>query len=290
MIIPYLTHILILIGIYSILAVSLNLAIGYSGLLNLGHVALFGIGAYTSALLSAEGIPFIISFLMAGIVSGFFGFLLVFATKKLKGDYYALASLGFAFVIYSMLLNLKEITNGPLGIAGILKPSFFGLVFKDNFYFLILVFIICIISVYIINKIVNSGFGKLLGAMRDNELGLRVLGKNTAKLKYKAMFVSGFFAGLSGSLYAHYIGYIDPNTFYITELIFILTIVIVGGIASIKGSVISTFLIIIISESSRFLPFPSSIVGPARQIVSSVVLLLILIFKPRGLYGRIDLE
>ena len=290
MIIPYLVHILILIGIYSILAVSLNLALGYSGLLNLGHIALFGIGAYTSALLSTNEVPFIFSLLLAGIVSGIFGFILVFGTKKLKGDYYALASLGFAFVIYSLLLNLKDLTNGPLGIAGIPKPNLFGLTLNENIYFLIFVIIICLISVYIINKIVKSGFGKLLGAMRDNELGLRVLGKNTGKLKYKAMFVSGFFAGLTGSLFAHYIGYIDPNTFYISELIFILTIVIIGGIASIKGTIISTFLIIILSESSRFLPFPSSIVGPARQIIYSLVLLIILIFKPRGLYGRIDLE
>ena len=290
MIFPYLIHILILIGIYSILSVSLNLVLGYSGLLNLGQIALFGIGAYTSALLSTNGVPFVVSFILAGIISAIFGLLLVFATKKLKGDYFALASLGFAFVIYSLLLNLKEITNGPLGITSIPKPTLFGFIIKENFYFLLLVLIICIISIYIINKIVNSGFGKLLSAMRDNELGLKVLGKNTSKLKYKAMLISCFFAGISGSLYAHYIGYIEPNTFYLTELIFILTIVIIGGIASIKGSVISTFLIIAISETSRFLPFPSSIVGPARQIVYSVILLIILIFKPRGLYGRIDLE
>ena len=132
MILPYLTHILILISIYTILIVSLNLAIGYSGLLNLGHVALFGIGAYTSTLLNIHGVPFILAFIAAGIITALFGLLLVFATKKLKGDYFALASLGFSFVVYSLLLNLTGLTRGPLGIAGIPKPNLFGLVIRNN--------------------------------------------------------------------------------------------------------------------------------------------------------------
>ena len=126
--------------------------------------------------------------------------------------------------------------------------------------------------------------------MRDNEIALRVLGKDTAKLKYKVMIISGFFTGIAGSLFAHYIGFIDPNTFYISELILLITIVIIGGIASIKGSVIATFIILSLSEIIRFLPLPSSILGPTRQIVYSIVLILILMFKPRGLFGRVDLE
>src|SRR3989344_271361 len=290
MILPYLTHILILIGIYTILIVSLNLALGYSGLLNLGHVALWGIGAYTSALLTIHGVPFIFSFIIAGIVTALFGLLLVFATRRLKGDYFALASLGFSFVVYSLLLNLTELTRGPLGVAGIPKPSLFRLIIKSNNYYLIFVAIISFASIFLINKIVESGFGKLLEAMRDDEIGLRVLGKDTTKLKYKVMLVSGFFTGISGSLFAHYIGFIDPNTFYISELILLITIVIIGGIASIKGSIIATFIILSLSELIRFLPVPSSIVGPIRQITYVIVLLLILMFKPRGLFGRVDLE
>ncbi|MBI2451764.1 branched-chain amino acid ABC transporter permease [Candidatus Pacearchaeota archaeon] len=290
MIFPYLIHILILIGIYLILAVSLNLSLGYAGLLSLGHVALFGIGAYTSALLNINGVPFVFSFLLAGLLAGFFGFLLAFATGKLKGDYYALASLGFAFVVYSLLLNLTEITRGPLGIPGISKPQIFGWAIKDNFSYLIFLALVCFVSIFLINKIVNSGFGKLLGAMRDDETGLRILGKDTKKLKYKTMFVSGFFAGISGSLFAHYIGFIDPNTFYISELVLILTIVILGGIASLKGSITATFVVIVLSELMRFLPLPSAIIGPGRQIVYAIVLIIILMFRPRGLLGRIDLE
>ena len=104
---PYITHLLILVGIYVILAVSLNLALGFTGMINLGHIALFGIGAYTSTLLVVNvGVPFLLAFVLAGFVSGAFGLLLIFATRRLKGDYYALATLGFSFVVYSLLLNL----------------------------------------------------------------------------------------------------------------------------------------------------------------------------------------
>jgi len=290
MISPYVIHLLILIGIYIILSVSLNLALGYAGLLNLGHVALFGIGAYTSTLLTMNGVPFVISFLLAGLTASFFGFLLILATRKLQGDYYALATLGFAFVVYSLFLNLTDLTRGPLGIPGIPKPNLFGFVIGSNLQYLLFVAVLVLVSVYSIRTVVESPFGRLLEAMRDDELGLRVLGKNTKMLKYKSMMISAFFAGISGSLFAHYISFIDPSTFYINELILIITIVIVGGIASLKGSIVAPFVIILIPEALRFLSLPSSILGPARQIIYALVLLFILMYKPRGLYGKIDLE
>lgn len=290
MISPYIIHLLILIGIYIILAISLNLALGYSGLLNLGHVALFGIGAYTSALLTLNGFPFLLSLILAGVVASAFGALLVWATKKLHGDYYALATLGFAFVVYSLLLNLTDLTRGPLGIPGIPKPNLFGLVIKSNLSYLIFVAIIAVICIGVIYALVKSRFGKLLEAMRDDELGLRVLGKNTGKLKYKAMMISAFFAGIAGSLFAHYISFIDPGSFHLSEIILIFTIVIVGGIASIKGSIVGTIIILLIPEVLRFFPIPSSILGPMRQMIYAAILLGILLYKPKGIFGRVDLE
>ena len=253
MIEAYLIHILVLVGIYIILAVSLNLALGYTGMLNLGHVAFFGIGAYTSALLTKAGVHFLIAFPLAGLFVTIFGYLLVLATNKLKGDYLALATLSFSFVVYSLLLNLTFLTRGPLGVAGIMKPEFFGLRILYPSQYLIFVAIIVTISVFIIHRIVKSPFGRLLQATRDDEHGLKVLGKNTFKLKYKAMMISAFFAGIAGSLFAHYITYIEPNSFTLSELIFVLTIVIVGGLASLKGSVVSAFIIVMIPEALRFL-------------------------------------
>lgn len=285
----YILHLAILIGIYVILAVSLNVALGYTGLLNLGHVAFFGIGAYTSTLLMKAGVPFLLSFLFAGVFAAVFGYLLVLATGKLKGDYLALATLGFSFVMVSIFLNWTSLTRGPLGIPGIPKPSLFGIVISSNLGYFFFVVVIAIVSIYLMHRIVNSPFGRLLQATRDDEVGLRVLGKDTFTLKWKAMAISSFFAGIAGSLFAHYISYIDPSSFSLTEIIFILTIVIVGGVASIKGSIIGTFVIILIPELLRFLALPSSILGPARQIVYALILIIILLYKPRGIFGRIDL-
>ena len=286
---PYITILLTVIGIYIILSASLNLAIGYTGLLNLGHVAFFGIGAYTSAILTKMGVPFIIALLLSGLIASIFGYLLVRATNRLKGDYLALATLGFSYVIYAVMINWRSLTNGALGISGIQYPSVFGIQITTDIGYLIFVAIICIITILILKRIINSPFGRLLEATRDDEVGLRVLGKSTFGIKYKVMMISAFFAGIAGSLFAHYIHYIDPSMFLLTEIILMLTIVIVGGLASLKGSIIAVFLILIIPELLRFMSLPSTILGPLRQMIYAAILIGILLYKPRGLFGRVDL-
>jgi len=286
----YLIHLLILICIYLILSLALQLAIGYTGLVNFGHIAFFGVGAYTSALLVLNGWPFWAGFLSAGILSALFGFLISWPTNKFKGDYLALATMGFSFVVYAVLLNWTDLTNGPLGIPGIPKPQILGFSFIDNSDFLVLAIGITIISYLIIKRITVSQFGKVLEAIRDDELAVKVLGKDTLKMKSYALAISAFFAGIAGSLYAHYLTYIDPSSFAIMELVPVLLIVIVGGLASLEGTILGTFLIILIPEALRFVGFSSSIVGPMRQILYALILLLILIYKPRGFYGKVDLE
>lgn len=290
MIEAYLIHLLILVCIYLILAVSLQLAIGFTGLLNLGHIAFFGIGAYTSALLALAGFPFWFCLAAAGIISMLFGFLLAIPTNKLRGDYLALATMGFSFVIYAVFLNWTELTRGPLGLPGIPRSELFGFVFSDNLSFLFLSFAIAVICFLAIKKILDSPFGRVLGATRDNELAARVLGKNTFKIKSFALATSAFFAGISGSLYAHYITFIDPSSFTILQIIPLLAIVIIGGLASLRGTILATIIIVLLPEPLRFIGFPSSIVGPARQIIYALLLLLILIFRPKGFFGKIKLE
>jgi branched-chain amino acid transport system permease protein len=290
MISSYLIHLLILIGIYLILAISLQLSVGFTGLLNLGHIAFYAIGAYTSALLALNGFPFWFCFLSAGILAMIFGFLLSLPTNKLKGDYLALATMGFSFVVYAVLLNWTSLTRGPLGLPGIPKPKIWGISFSDNFSFLILVAIIALISYLIIKRITISPFGKVLEAIRDDELAVRVLGKNTFKMKSLALMISSFFAGIAGSLYAHYITFIDPSSFTLLQLIPVLSMVIIGGLGSLEGTIIVTIILTLLPEPLRFIGFPSSIVGPARQILYALILLLILIYKPKGFFGKIELE
>jgi branched-chain amino acid transport system permease protein len=296
MVSAYLIHLLILICIYLILAISLQLSVGFTGLLNLGHIAFYALGAYASALLALNGFPFWFCFLAAGILAMLFGFLLSLPTNKLKGDYLALATMGFSFVVYAVALNWTSLTRGPLGLPGIPKPSFhipltaYRLSLTTNLSFLIFTLLISLLAYLLIAHIVKSPFGKVLEATRDDELATRILGKSTFKIKSLALMISAFFAGIAGSLYAHYITFIDPSSFTLLQLIPVLCIVIIGGLASLKGTVIATIILVLLPEPLRFIGFPSSIVGPARQILYALILLLILIYKPRGFFGKIELE
>jgi len=289
MIEAYFIHLLILIGIYLILAISLQLSIGYTGLLNLGHMAFFCIGAYASALLALSGFPFVFCLIFAGIMAMIFGFILAIPTRKLKGDYLALTTMGFSFVIYAIALNWTELTRGPLGIPGIPKPSILGISFSSNLMFLVLTIVVALLSYLIISRIVRSKFGKVMEAVRDDELSARVLGKNSFKVKFLVLGISAFFAGVAGSLYAHYITYIDPSSFTLMQLIPILCIIIIGGMASMRGTLFATIILVLLPEPLRFIGFPSSMVGPMRQIIYALVLLLILLYKPKGIDGKVEM-
>lgn len=289
MIEAYLIHLLILIAIYAVLAVSLNIAVGYTGLLNLGHVAFFGIGAYTSAILAGAGMPFFVGLLGGAALAGIVGIGVTSVTRKLNGDYLALATLGLAFIAHSVFLNWTSVTGGAYGMIGILKPNIFGVVLLSPLSYLIFTLVIAAICITLMWLAVKSPFGRLLEATRDDATGLRALGKNTYALQWKAMAISAFFAGIAGSLYAHYIGFIDANTFYIADILLLVTIVIAGGLATIRGSILATVIILAIPEILRFFALPSSVLGPARQIIYGTILIIILLYKPRGLLGRIDL-
>jgi branched-chain amino acid transport system permease protein len=286
----YILNLLILIGIYSILSISLQLSIGFTGLLNLGHIAFFAIGAYTSALLTSNGHSFIFGFVLAGILSMLAGYILSIPTNRLKGDYLALATMGFSFVVYALALNWISLTRGPLGIPGIPKPEIFGLKFSSNITFFILTLFIAAVSYFLIKRIASSPFGKVLEAIRDDELAAKALGKNTFKMKSYSLAISAFFAGIAGSLYAHYITFIDPSSFTILQLIPVLAIVIIGGLASLEGTLLATVILVLLPEPLRFIGFPSSIIGPIRQLLYALLLLLILIYRPKGLFGKVELE
>lgn len=286
----YLIHLIILIGIYTILATSLNLAMGYTGLLNLGHVAFFGIGAYTSAILTVDARwPFLLAFVCAGLLAAVFGALLVIATHKLQGDYLALATLGFTFVAYSVFNNWIDVTRGPLGIPGIPKPVIFGVAIESNLAYMVFVLLAAALVLLFLWRVVSSPYGKVLEAVRDDAIAAQVLGKRVMRMKVQSMILSAFLAGIAGSLFAHYITYIDPSSFFLPELILFMTILMVGGLASLRGSVLATIIILLVPELLRFLSLPSSVVGPLRQILYAALLLGILLLRPRGIAGRVDL-
>jgi len=288
--IPYLIHLFILIGVYYILALSLQVSMGFTGLLNLAQIAFFAIGAYTSALLTLAGVPFLLSFVLAGVLALISGFLLSLPLNKLKGDYLAVVTIGFTFIVYAITLNWIELTRGPLGIPGIPKPDIFGYVFNSNESYLVLVTIIAIVIWIFVRAVVRSPFGRTLEAVRDDELATKMLGKDTKKIKAISMMMAAFLAGLAGSLYAHYITFIDPSSFALMQIVPIISIVIIGGLASLPGTLLATIILILLPEPMRFIGFPSSIVGPMRQILYAVILLAVLLYRPKGFWGKVELE
>jgi branched-chain amino acid transport system permease protein len=285
----YILHLLILITIFSILSVSLNLIMGYTGLLNLGHIAFYGIGGYTSALITLPnpvglGLPWWLGFILAGFVSLIFGLLIGVPVMKLKGDYLAIATLGFMFIAFAFTKNLS-ITRGPMGLPGISNP-FFLIIFDSQVKIFILYSLISIISIYIMYRVVNGPFGRVLVCIREDEIAAKALGKNTFKFKLQALMISAFFAGIAGSMYVHYIRFIDPSTIDFLGSILLLCMVVLGGVGSFKGSIIGAVLITLIPEPIKFLNLPADYEAALRMIIFSIILLCFMLIRPRGLFGE----
>ena len=276
----------ILAGIYAILAVSLNLTVGFTGMLNLGHAAFFGIGAYTAALLTKSlGWPFLPAFLAAGILAAIAGILIGIPSLHLRGDYFAIATLGFGEIIRALLKNWQGLTRGPLGIPGIPKPSL-GISFASPVAFFFLTFAAALLAFWLVHRIIHSPFGRILRAIREDELAAEALGKNTRAYKITALALGAFFASWAGSLFAHHITFIDPSSFTFTETVVILSMVILGGLASNAGSVLGAGIIVLFLELVRFFEFPTFIEAGLRQLIFALLLILLMLFHPRGLVGE----
>lgn len=290
MIEAYLAHLLVLVCIYVVLAVSLQLSLGFTGLFNLGHIAFYAIGAYASALLVMSGVPFLAAFIAAGVFAAVAGWILSLPTGRLKGDYLALATMGFSFLVYAVALNWTDLTRGALGIPGIPRPELFGFAFADTYSFLVLAAAVAVASYFVVRRIVESPFGLVLQAVRDDEIAAKSLGKDASRAKAIALASSAFLAGLAGSLYAGYISFIDPFSFTLLEVVPVLAIVVIGGLASLEGTIAATFLVVLLPEPLRFIGFPSSVVGPVRQILFALLLILVLVWRPKGLAGKVELD
>ncbi|MCJ7587389.1 MAG: branched-chain amino acid ABC transporter permease [Candidatus Aminicenantes bacterium] len=282
----YLLHILVIAGIYIILALSLNLIVGYTGLPTLGHAAFSCIGAYTSSLLALNiGLSPWIGLLIGACVAAFSGIVIGYPAVRLKGDYLALATFGLGVIVYSIAKNWVSLTRGPMGLPGIPGFSIAGFQLSEIWSYLLLVLVFVVITIFIINRIVNSPFGRILRSIREDEIASQALGKNTIKYKLLVFIIGAFFAGIAGSLYAHYITFIDPSSFNVMESITILLMVIFGGMGSISGSMVGAVILVVFPELLRFLGMPSSIAAPMRQMIYGLLLVVLMFKRPQGIMG-----
>lgn len=283
----YLLHILVITGIYIILALSLNLVVGYTGLASLGHAAFSCVGAYTSSLLVLNlGLSPWLGLSIGACVAALLGVIIGFPSLRLKGDYLALATFGLGVIIYSVTKNWVSVTRGPMGLPGIPGFSVFGFELSEIWSYLLLVVLFVLLTFSVIRRIVNSPFGRILRGIREDEIATLAMGKDVDRHKIMVFVIGAFFAGIAGSLYAHYITFIDPSSFTVMESITILLMVVFGGMGSLLGSFVGASILVIFPEALRFLGLPSSIAAPLRQMIYGLLLVVLMLRRPQGIWGR----
>ena len=290
-----------LCAIYIILALSLNLLNGFTGIFSLGHAGFMAIGAYICALLTMSPaqktvnfylepivpwlanvqIPFLPALVIAGCGAALFAFLIGLPVLRLHDDYLAIASLGFAEIIRVVITNMQTVTNGALGLKGLPKYSTTYVVWGC-----------AILSVIFMIALINSAYGRSLKAVRDNEIAAQAMGINIAHIKTVSFVISGFMAGIGGALLGHLMQTIDPKMFVFGLTYNILLIVVLGGNGSITGSVIASIVVTVLMEALRFLDGPLNFIifktdglPGLRMVVFSLLLMIVVIYRQRGLMG-----
>lgn len=274
----YFINILVVAGIYVILTLGLNLTTGFAGQVSLGHAAFYAIGAYTAAILSVKfGCSVWITLPISALVTWIIGAILGLPSLRVKEDFLAVVTMGLGLIIQSLMLNLK-ITGGPMGIGNIKPVSILGHNFS-MFNFFIFELVIIVVLTFTMNRMVNSRFGRALIAIREDETVADTLGINTTKYKVLAFAIGAMYAGIAGTLFAHYFTYVSPDSFGFTESSIILSMVVIGGLGSIKGSIIGAVILSIAPELLRGLK-------DYRILIYGLLMVIMMRYRPQGLFGE----
>jgi branched-chain amino acid transport system permease protein len=282
---PYAIHLVTVANIYIILAVSLDMVVGFTGLISLAHAAFFGMGAYSTALLlrldfgpvTAIGV----GMLLAAVLSIF----AALPSLRVRGTYLLIVTIALQVVTTVVLLNWSALTGGPGGIAKIPPLTLFGYPFRGASFMLLTtalagaVFLLCW-------RLMRSPFGTLLQAIRDDEVGCLMLGKNVPLAKVSIFALSGALAALAGSLYAHHTSYVDPTGFDVIVSTAILVMVMLGGAGTLYGPALGAVVLTLLPEVLRFMPAPPGVAAASRQLIYGLLLVLLIFFRPQGLLGK----
>lgn len=288
----YILHIGIMINIYILLVLSANLPIGMANLLTLGQAAFYGIGAYISAFFLMQfKLPFVVVALAVMLLTGLFSYLVSFASIKLKGDYFVLATLGFQMIVYTVLYNWTDVTHGPYGIPGIPSAKLLGIWSLSGVWgYFFLTTVVSILAAYLFKTIKYSPYGRVLRALRNDEHSVAAMGRNPVAFKSWAFFLSAAFSGLAGLIYASYVSYIDPTSFTLDESIFIISALFIGGTGNVRGPVFGALFVVTLPEVLRFVGMPDAIAANMRQIIYGLALIIIMYFRPQGVWGETEIK
>lgn len=285
------TFLLILIytGIYALMAIGQNLITGYGGMLSLCQAGFFAIGSYATAILSVSfGWSFWATLPVGILISALCGILIGLPTLRLKGDYLAIATLGFNEIVRNVIINWDSLTNGPMGIRGIKKISIFG--FEINPYskvgFLIVLWIIVAIGYFLFKRLARSRMGRALAAIREDEIAAASMGINTTKYKVWAFALGAGIAGVAGSFLAAFVLSVTPSTYTFMVSIMVLCMVVLGGMGNFGACVLGAFIIQLISYFPQLTGLSSVIPAQFKQVLFGVILVVMMIWRPQGLLGR----
>jgi branched-chain amino acid transport system permease protein len=280
----YQTNIMITALMYVVLGLGLNIVVGLAGLLDLGFVAFYAVGAYSYALLNLHyGLGFWAVLPFGGCLAALFGILLGFPVLRLRGDYLAIVTLGFGEIIRLILENWGDFSQGPSGISNIPRPGLFGIELSLNsaiIYLYYLMVLAIIVTIFIVNRLQDSRLGRAWIALREDEIACQAMGIDKRKTKLVAFSLGAFWAGIMGVVFAAKTTFINPASFTFLESAIILSIVVLGGMGSIVGVIIGAFILILMPEYLRAL-------SEYRMLAFGAVLVMMMVFKPQGMIAAV---
>jgi branched-chain amino acid transport system permease protein len=273
----YYAYIATLVFLSSIGVQGQNILIGYTGQISFGQAGFLAIGAYTFGHLTRLGSPLPINLLCAGIAAGLFGLLVGFPSLRLKGPYLAIATLGFGIAVYQIFVNSEVLSGGRMGLTIPKLTPFFGLTKSISiYYFNLFIALLFTLTSY---NLVSSYIGRAFVAIRDNDIAAEVMGVNLTRYKLLSFAISSFYTGIQGGLYALLMGYLEPNMFTFMEAITLFVAVIIGGLASVEGSIFGAAFVILVPQI--FSGYKELV-----PVIFGVTIIIVLIFEPLGLFGR----
>lgn len=286
--VPYLVNLATLASIFGILAVSLNVMIGYAGIFSIAHAAFFGIGAYAGAQIAIHYTPdLFVAYTVAGICAGLLSVCLAFPALRVRGEYFVVASLGLQMLATTVFGEAQSLTGGIGGLVGIPLPRLFGMDVGSPPIFLAVCLCILAALLLVTNLLMRGSFGRSLMALRDSERAAEAQGKNIRLVKTLAVALSCAMAGGAGALFAFQISFVNVESFTLAQSMLILAMVIIGGTGTLFGPLIGAVLLLLLPAALSFLPFISPTdVGVVQQLIYGSAMVILMMIRPAGIAGR----
>ncbi|HKN08589.1 MAG TPA: branched-chain amino acid ABC transporter permease [Pseudomonadota bacterium] len=282
----YFIYIGTLIALYATLTISLNLLVGWTGLISIAQAGIYGVGAYVTALLALHVThDLLISFVLASIAGVFVSLIVALPSLRLRNEYFLIATMGFQAIIFSLFMNL-EITGGASGLYGVPHPTLFGHTIRTSWEKFLLAAALAATCYLLALRILKAPFGRLLRAVREDQTAVASFGKSVFRIKFSIFVFSAVFAAAAGTIYVYSLTALDPVAFALDESIFMITLVIVGGTGSLNGSVLAVAVLILLPETFKFLAIPEAIAPQLRQVLYGLLLVFFTRYRRQGLIGE----